>query len=105
MSTKTFHRLRYFTQIILPAMATFLITLGGTWNIEIGVQVGTTISAVITLLSGIMGASSAIYDKERESDDGTYNGDINSYVHISCRSVTGTRQDEEGDANPDVTGN
>lgn len=95
MSTKTFHSLRYFVQIVLPAVAVFLTTIGGTWNIEVSVQIGTTISAVITLLSGVLGASSAIYDKERGYEYGEDLGvgdtdctyDMFSNVHISNRSV------------------
>lgn len=64
MSTKTYNRLRYITQIVLPAVATFLVTVGGEWNSETTISIATTVSAIVTLLSGILGASSAIYDKE-----------------------------------------
>lgn len=103
MSTKMFHSIRYFTQIVLPALATFLITVGGAWGFEIGVQVGTTIAAVITLFSGIMGASSAIYDKERgynddrdiDSDDACDFSDLHRYVHVSCMARTERSEEEE----------
>lgn len=95
MSTKTFHSLRYFTQIVLPALATFMITVCGVWGFDLGVNIGTTIAAIVTLLSGIMGASSAIYDKERgyEDDaedmgvtDSCDSDDLFRHVHVSNRS-------------------
>lgn len=95
MSTKTFHRVRYFTQIVLPALATFLITVCGVWGSDIGVNIGTTISAVVTLLSGVLGASSAIYDKERGYEDASEDMGISDtcdtdyllrYVRVSNRS-------------------
>ena len=99
MSTKTFHSLRYFTQIILPAIATFITTICGVWDCQFGVNLGLSISAVIALLSGILGASSAIYDKEGGYDDGNIkhsdSGDLHSYVHISCRSTAEEGSEEE----------
>lgn len=95
MSTKTYNRLRYITQIVLPAVATFMVTIGGAWNSEVVISIATTISAVVTLLSGILGASSAIYDKEGGKENGENMGIINScgtddlfrYVHVSdCSS-------------------
>lgn len=103
MSTKMYNRLRYVTQIFLPALATFLITVGGAWGLEIGVSVGTTISAIVTLLSGVLGASSAIYDKEGGKCDGEGMGDIYSdysdnlynFVHVSNRTDREEVQQEE----------
>lgn len=103
MKTKTFHSLRYFAQIILPTLATFLITVCEAWGFDFGVNVGITISGTITLLSGIMGASSAIYDKERGADDGEGMGADNSFdtdylhqhVHVSNRSGRPQAEEEE----------
>lgn len=65
MSNKTYNTLRCIVQIILPALATFLIAMSETWGIDILNNVGASITAVITLMSGILGASSAVYDKEK----------------------------------------
>lgn len=81
MSTKTYNRLRYITQIVLPALATFLITVCGVWDIDYGERIGTTISAIVTLLSGILGASSAIYDKEGGKKDANSDGDTPDILH------------------------
>lgn len=91
MSTKTYNSFRYFTQIVLPALATFLTTVCGVWNMQLGVNIGLTISAIIALFSGILGASSAIYDKEGGKDDEGHSGDIDTdnlhkYVHVSHRA-------------------
>ena len=99
MTTKTYNRLRYFTQIVLPAVAAFIVTVCEVWNISGGDKVAGTIAAVVTLLSGILGISSAIYDKE----GGKYDGDcdfsvadnLRKYVHISNMASTECSEEKE----------
>ena len=103
MSTKTYNRIRYITQIVLPALATFFITIGGAWGLDISENIGTTIAAIVTLMSGILGASSAIYDKE----GGKYGKDLGNFdsdctddmfrgVHISnCQGRKEYEQEEQ----------
>lgn len=95
MSTKTYNRLRYITQIFLPALATFLVTIGSEWDVEFVTSAATTISALVTLLSGLLGASSAVYDKEGGKKNGKSLGvtdpcdtdNMFGSVHISNRKV------------------
>lgn len=99
MTTKTYNRLRYFTQIVLPAAATFIVAVCEIWNISGGEQVAGTITAIVTLLSGILGVSSAIYDKE----GGKYDGDcdditadnLHEYVHVSNMEGTNCCEEKE----------
>lgn len=100
MTTKTYNRVRYVTQIFLPALATFLVTVGEAWGLEIGTQIGTTIAAIVTLLSGLLGACSAIYDKEGgKNDNGDFDADntddLLRFVRVS--NMAGEAYDEQED--------
>ena len=74
LSNETYNTLKAIVQIVLPALATFLIAMAKVWDIDILNNVGASITAIVTLGSGLLGASSSIYDKEKGEGE---NGNIN----------------------------
>lgn len=63
MSNKVYDVLKFMAQIVLPALATFYVTIAGIWGLPYGEQISGTIMAVDLLLGAILGISSAQYKK------------------------------------------
>lgn len=63
MSNKVYDVLKFIAQIVLPALATFYVTIAGIWGLPYGEQISGTIMAVDLLLGAILGISSAQYKK------------------------------------------
>ena len=64
MSNKTYDTLKKIAMYVLPAIATFVITVFKIWNIPYGDEIGATITAIDTALGVILGISSANYSKK-----------------------------------------
>ena len=60
-SDKTYDRLKWIAQYLLPAMATLWITLAKIWGLPYGSEIGGTISAIDLFLGVILGISSHNY--------------------------------------------
>ena len=67
MSNKTYDILKWIAQIVLPAIATFYVTLASLWNLPYPEQISGTIMSVDTLLGALLMISSANY-KEKEGE-------------------------------------
>lgn len=65
MKNKTYDILKFIAQIVLPALATFYVTIAGLWGLPLSKEVSGTIMAVDTLLGTILMISSSNYNKER----------------------------------------
>lgn len=63
MNSKVYDVLKFIAQIVLPAIATFYLTLAGIWNLPFGEQVSATVMAIDTLLGAILMISSNTYSK------------------------------------------
>ena len=68
MSNKVYDVLKFIAQIVLPALATFYLTLAGIWGLPFGEQVSGTIMAVDTFLGAVLMISSNKYNKEKEEE-------------------------------------
>lgn len=68
MSNKVYDVLKFVAQIVLPALATFYLTLAGIWGLPFGEQVSGTIMAVDTFLGAVLMISSNKYNKENEEE-------------------------------------
>ena len=68
MSNKVYDVLKFVAQIVLPAIATFYLTLAGIWGLPFGEQVSGTIMAVDTFLGAVLMISSNKYNKENEEE-------------------------------------
>lgn len=64
MNSKVYDVLKFIAQIVLPAIATFYLTLAGIWNLPFGEQVSATVMAVDTLLGAVLMISSSAYSKQ-----------------------------------------
>ncbi len=66
MSNKVYDIFKFIAQILLPALATFYLTLAGIWGLPFGEQVSGTVMAIDTLLGAILMLSSNKYNKEEK---------------------------------------
>ena len=64
MNSKVYDILKFIAQIVLPAIATFYLTLSGIWNLPFGEQVSATVMAVDTLLGAVLMISNNAYNKQ-----------------------------------------
>lgn len=69
MNNKVYDVLKFIAQIVLPAVATFYITLAGIWGLPFGEEVSGTIMAVDTLLGALLMLSSNAYTKQISSEE------------------------------------
>ena len=67
MSDKVYDVLKFIAQIVLPALATFYLTLAGIWSLPYGEQISGTIMAIDTLLGAILMISSTKYNSNTVS--------------------------------------
>lgn len=66
MSNKTYDTLKWIATVVLPALATLILTIGQIWNFsEWAVPIGATIAAVATFLGALLGISSIAYNKAK----------------------------------------
>ena len=66
MSNKVYDILKFIAQIVLPALATFYVTIAGIWSLPLGDEISRTIMAIDTLLGAILMISSHGYNKSLE---------------------------------------
>ena len=64
MSNKLYDILKYVAQIVLPAVATFVIAVFNIWGIPYGEAIGGTIMALDTLLGTVLMISTSNYNKK-----------------------------------------
>lgn len=69
-SSEVYKVLKYITQIVLPAIATFYFALAGIWEFPCGEEVVGTIAAITTMLGVILGIGTYRYNKLEEGADG-----------------------------------
>ena len=63
MTNKTYDIVKWFAQIVLPAIGTLYFALAGIWGLPYAEQVVGTIVAVDTFLGVVLGYSSSQYAK------------------------------------------
>lgn len=69
MSDKVYDILKFIAQIVLPALATFYLTLAGIWSLPYGEEISGTIMAIDTLLGACLMLSSKNYNKNNVSNE------------------------------------
>ena len=56
--------LKWVAIIVMPALSTFIVGLGGIWSLPYAGQVAATVTAVGVLLGAFLGLSSVIYNNK-----------------------------------------
>lgn len=64
MTNKVYDILKFIAQIVLPAIATFYVTIAGIWGLPLGDEISRTVMAVDTLLGAVLMISSSQYKKD-----------------------------------------
>jgi hypothetical protein len=61
---RTYDVLKWVAIIVMPALATFIVGLGGIWSIPYAGRLAATITAVGVLLGALLGLSSVKYNSK-----------------------------------------
>ena len=69
MSDKVYDILKFIAQIVLPALATFYLTIASIWSLPFGEEISGTIMAIDTLLGAILMISSTKYNSNNVSTE------------------------------------
>ena len=69
LNNKVYDVLKFIAQIVLPAVATFYISIAGIWGLPYGEEVSGTIMAIDTLLGALLMISTTAYNKRFEKED------------------------------------
>ena len=64
MKNKTYDKLKFIAQVVLPLLATFYVTLAELWGLPFSTEISGTIMAVDTLMGGILMKLSNNYNKK-----------------------------------------
>lgn len=67
MKNKTYDRLKWIAQILLPAIATLYFAIAKIWNLPYAEEIVGTITAVDTFLGVLLGISTSKY-KEADNE-------------------------------------
>ena len=67
MDNKVYDFLKFLAQIVLPALATFWVSIAAIWNLPLGDEISRTIMAVDTLLGAILMISTIQYNKNDDT--------------------------------------
>lgn len=70
-SNSTYNKLKFLTQILLPALGTLYFTLAGIWGLPSAEEVVGTIVAIDTFLGVALQLSTNAYNKSDERFDGS----------------------------------
>ncbi len=71
-SNKVYDVLKFIAQIVLPAIATFYVTIASIWGLPLGDEISRTVMAVDTFLGAILMISTAQYNKDQKQGDLNY---------------------------------
>lgn len=66
LSDKAYDTLKYLAQIVLPALATFYVTIAGIWGLPYAEAISGTIMAVDLFLGAILKISSDQYFRTKD---------------------------------------
>ena len=69
MNNKVYDILKFIAQIVLPALATFYLTIASIWSLPFGEEISGTIMAIDTLLGAILMISSTKYNSNNVSTE------------------------------------
>lgn len=69
MSDRVYDTLKWVALIVLPALATLIITLGETWGIVYAPQIGATITAVSAFIGACIQVSNSNYKKANRGEE------------------------------------
>ena len=64
LNNKVYNTLKWVAMILLPALSTFVMSLGDIWEIAYKEQIALTITAIDTFLGAVLMISSASYKGE-----------------------------------------
>lgn len=65
ISNKTYDILKWVAQLLLPALATFVMSLGNIWGIPYSEQISLTLVALDTALGVVLGISTKSYNSNK----------------------------------------
>lgn len=67
ISNRTYDILKWVSIIVMPALATFIVGLGGIWSLPYAGQAAATVTTIGVLLGALLGLSSVAYNSSKAS--------------------------------------
>jgi len=64
MSNKTYDILKYFAQVVIPAISALYFGLATIWGLPYGEEIVGTLAVIDTFLGALLGISTAQYKKQ-----------------------------------------
>lgn len=64
MTNKTYDRLKFVAQVVLPALASLVFAIAQIWGMQYAEQIVGTITAVDAFMGVCLGISTNMYNKE-----------------------------------------
>ena len=68
MNNRTYDRLKYIAQIVLPALGTLYFALAGIWGFAYGEEIVGTITAVDAFLGALLRISTIKYEADQDEE-------------------------------------
>lgn len=96
MNNQTYDKLKFLTQIVLPAFATLYFTLAGIWGLPAADEVVGTIVAVDTFLGVVLQLSTNKYNNSEERFDGAINVEESDEKKLFSLDLKGNPDELEG---------
>ncbi len=69
MTNRTYNTLKWVALVVLPAIATFYLSLSGIWHLPYGEEITATITAIDALLGALLGITSNQYNKNKYKEE------------------------------------
>ena len=69
LSNQVYDILKFIAQIVLPAIATFYVTIASIWGLPMGDEISRTVMAIDTLLGAILMISTSQYKKSVDNSE------------------------------------
>ena len=69
MSDRVYNLLKNIALIVLPALATLVLTIFKIWNLPLGEEIAATITALDVFLGALLKISSNFYNQKKELEE------------------------------------
>lgn len=91
-NSKVYDVLKVISAIVLPALATLVLTLGDIWGLSYTIPIAATITAVAGFVGAFLKVSSNKYNKELENNAGDV-VDLDEMINNAvARAIAGMQQ-------------
>lgn len=95
ISNKTYDTLKWVAIIVIPALATLVLTVGKIWGLPYYDNIGATISAIGLFIAAIIGVSSTTYTDEMTEEEALQAIEESEYLQDEINKIDEEDEDDE----------